>query len=67
MVVIAITYEWKINVFVTTAPQSTPEVTCMSDMNKVVYAVISVAAILLIESLFGAPIIVTVVLCHKRR
>ena len=63
MVVIVITYEWKINVFVTTAPQSTPEVTCMS---KVAYAVIGAVAILVIESLIGAPIIVTVVLCCKR-
>ena len=63
MVVIVITYEWKINVFVTTAPQSTPEVTCMS---KVVYVVIGAVAILVIESLIGAPIIVAVVLCRKR-
>ena len=67
MVLVVIIYEWKINVFVTTAPQSTPEATCMSDMSKVVYAVIGAAAILVIESLIGAPIIVTVVLCHKRR
>lgn len=52
--------------FVTTAPQSTPEATCMSDMSKVVYVVIGVAVILVIESLIGAPIIVTVVLCRKR-
>ena len=67
MVLVVIIYELKINVFVTTAPQSTPEATCMSDMSKVVYAVIGVAAILVIESLIGAPIIVTVVLCRKRR
>ena len=66
MVLVLITYEWKINVFVTTAPQSTPEATCMSDMSKVVYAVIGVVAILVIESLIGAPIIITV-LCRKRR
>ena len=56
-----------INVFVTTAPQSTPEATCMSDMSKVVYVVIGAVAILVIESLIGAPIIITVVLCRKRR
>ena len=67
MVLVVIIYEWKINVFVTTAPQSTPEATCMSDMSEVAYAVIGAAAILVIESLIGVPIIITVVLCCKRR
>ena len=65
MVLVLIILEWK--VFVTTAPQSTPEATCMSDMSKVVYAVIGAAAILIIESLIGALIIITVVPCRKRR